>query len=932
MSADNLPFLEIERYLGDSSTLSLPLYHPDTGAAYDPTGHELLFTLKADRDADADVAALVQKRSSIGGITVETTSEVSFVREDFQDEDRPIAANVTYEWDVYDVSANLHVATGTIVFRQVVTREQTASIPISTTNPDLGYTWPNLAEVPDSISALADLTPAADRLAYFTGSGPESGALAIFTAAARALADDATFADMRTTLSVYSIAEAQNYVATQVAALVNSSPAALDTLAELAAALGNDANFATTITNALALKAPLASPALTGVPTAPTAAAGTNTTQLATTAFVGTAVANLVNSSPAALDTLNELAAALGNDANFAATVTTALAGKQALNANLTTLTTSTLGDTVYASATNTLAKLAGNTSATMAVLTQTGNGTVSAAPVWTSTTGTGNVVRATSPTIVTPTIASITSSGDFTVSAASSGASLTLGQGANGGITAALAGTGTLTIPKSTGVSVRLTTNQQPGSAGSPLNLDVDFLGYLNQTMARIRSWDESSSTGYGNLSFWTGISGTIAEAARITRQGNFLIGTTADLTSVAGGLKSVATGAGATATSSTTGQFQLSSAGGTIGMGGGAIYASGSLNGASAVLTAADNTVALKVAGATGKLRVRGYTDATNGVVADAYNSAEDTLIPLSLNGNGVRINTLNNGTITTGTGLTTLGGNLTVSGTTDATSLFSASVVLAGGLSVAQARATRLGGDLYIYGGGANPAGQITANGAPGGLYFTNVGTSTNMRFFVTDGAGTPVNALLLANGTASTASVSVPLTTPGTSTTTGALVVSGGVGVAGRINAGGDVQIAATGKFYVNRANNGGESSFQCFTNGTFDWSMGTRGLTNSNWYLYNNTAGNNAVTVDAATSAISLAATTEATTGGAGSATFAGGIYVAKKVITASTLTTAAGVAYDFGAANVVSPTSPNRTLTVIVGGTTYYIAAKTTND
>lgn len=76
------------------------------------------------------------------------------------------------------------------------------------------------------------------------------------------------------------------FVVAALANLVASSPAALDTLNELAAALGNDANFATTVTNALAAKAPLASPALTGAPTAPTAAAGTDTTQLANTAFV----------------------------------------------------------------------------------------------------------------------------------------------------------------------------------------------------------------------------------------------------------------------------------------------------------------------------------------------------------------------------------------------------------------------------------------------------------------------------------------------------------------------------------------------------------------------------------------------------------------------------------------------------------------------
>ena len=75
-------------------------------------------------------------------------------------------------------------------------------------------------------------------------------------------------------------------------------------------------------------KAPLASPALTGVPTAPTALAGTNTTQLATTAFVKTAVDNLVDSAPGALDTLNELAAALNDDSNFHTTVTNSLAGE----------------------------------------------------------------------------------------------------------------------------------------------------------------------------------------------------------------------------------------------------------------------------------------------------------------------------------------------------------------------------------------------------------------------------------------------------------------------------------------------------------------------------------------------------------------------------------------------------------------------------
>jgi len=80
------------------------------------------------------------------------------------------------------------------------------------------------------------------------------------------------------------------YVKSNINNLINSAPGALDTLNELAAALGNDASFSTTITNSLALKAPLASPTFTGTPIAPTATSGTNTTQIATTAFVKTAI------------------------------------------------------------------------------------------------------------------------------------------------------------------------------------------------------------------------------------------------------------------------------------------------------------------------------------------------------------------------------------------------------------------------------------------------------------------------------------------------------------------------------------------------------------------------------------------------------------------------------------------------------------------
>ncbi|EAP3911932.1 phage tail protein [Salmonella enterica] len=80
------------------------------------------------------------------------------------------------------------------------------------------------------------------------------------------------------------------------------------------------------------------SPTLTGIPKVPMPAAGNSTKQIANTEFVASSIAAIVDSAPAALDTLNELAAALGNDPNFATTMINALAGKQPLDNTLTNL------------------------------------------------------------------------------------------------------------------------------------------------------------------------------------------------------------------------------------------------------------------------------------------------------------------------------------------------------------------------------------------------------------------------------------------------------------------------------------------------------------------------------------------------------------------------------------------------------------------
>ena len=112
----------------------------------------------------------------------------------------------------------------------------------------------------------------------------------------------------------------------------------LDTIAKLAAALNNDPKYYKTIADLLALKAPLASPLFTGTPKAPTPDPADNSTLIATTNFVHEAIAKLVGSSPEALDTLAELAAALGNDANFSKTVLDALANKQPKDSTLSAL------------------------------------------------------------------------------------------------------------------------------------------------------------------------------------------------------------------------------------------------------------------------------------------------------------------------------------------------------------------------------------------------------------------------------------------------------------------------------------------------------------------------------------------------------------------------------------------------------------------
>lgn len=209
--------------------------------------------------------------------------------------------------------------------------------------PGLGVDAPALA-------ALLALTPAADRFAYYTGASAAS--LAPLTAFARTLLDDANAAAALSTLGAQPLdatLTAMSGVATAADRLLyftGTDVAAATPLTAAARSLLDDTS-AGAMLNTLGA-APLASPAFTGAPTGPTAGVAADSLQLCNVTMARAAAANaaaaVVGAAPAALNTLAELAAALGNDADFAETMTGALAGKQPLNAALTALAAAASG------------------------------------------------------------------------------------------------------------------------------------------------------------------------------------------------------------------------------------------------------------------------------------------------------------------------------------------------------------------------------------------------------------------------------------------------------------------------------------------------------------------------------------------------------------------------------------------------------------
>ena len=212
------------------------------------------------------------------------------------------------EWDatVEYIANKSYVTHADVVYKAILTG--------TNQNPTTATTYWKVAFATSTaaLEALKETTPAADKLPYFNSA--TTAATTTITPLARTLLDDTTQGEMRTTIGAQPV-DATLTALAGVTTATNKLPyfsgvdtAAVTDLTAFGRSLIDDADAtaarATLVLNnvnntsdankpvsvaqqaALDLKAPLLSPALTGVPTAPTAAAGTSSTQLATTAFV----------------------------------------------------------------------------------------------------------------------------------------------------------------------------------------------------------------------------------------------------------------------------------------------------------------------------------------------------------------------------------------------------------------------------------------------------------------------------------------------------------------------------------------------------------------------------------------------------------------------------------------------------------------------
>lgn len=256
----------------------------------------------------------------------------------------------------------------------------------------------------------------------------------------------------------------------------------------------------------------------------------------------------------------------------------------------------------------------------------------------------------------------------------------------------------------------------------------------------------------------------------------------------------------------------------------------------------------------------------------------------------------------------------GTLSLTATTASTTTSSGALVVGNGTSggLGVGGAVNIGGALSMYGE------DFTIHNVGYGSW-TLRNTAGSAVFDIRNGAGSWLTFPGAATGTVEfktlATTVKISATTASTSTSSGALVVSGGVGVAGAIYAGGyastasHARIGASGSVVALSAANNVDSGLPAAWNGNYGLGVYYSAASTNTILMGDGSAGTTIFatrTGSANTSRITIDNTN-------GNTTFAGSISIGNTV-------------------NTVSPTSPNRTITMVIGGTTYYLAAKTTND
>lgn len=251
--------------------------------------------------------------------------------------------------------ANDHANTASLKANAAAASANTASLQAqaAATSAQTATTKAGEASTSANNAAVSAKTASDKAAASATSAGQAASSAAAAAASAKTASDKATAAAASATAAANSTTAAAgsaktssdqaSAAATSAQAAANSATAAAgsaSTASTKASAAGTSADAAAASAKAAAdkytalvnvdlpKKANLSGAAFTGKVTVPTAKAGTNDTQAASTAFVMAAIAAMVDGSPEALDTLKELATALGNDPNFATTITNLIATK----------------------------------------------------------------------------------------------------------------------------------------------------------------------------------------------------------------------------------------------------------------------------------------------------------------------------------------------------------------------------------------------------------------------------------------------------------------------------------------------------------------------------------------------------------------------------------------------------------------------------